>query len=131
MKPILDGEYVPSGMFGMIKRVSSDYYNYNSAIGYSFLYYITKMSGAQGTKVLSVDGIAPIKETIQNDTYPYTQTIYAITTGNESESAKQFLAWIISAQGQELVEKTGYTPIPPLEATHKKASLAPQGEDKF
>ena len=56
----------------------------------------------------SFDGIAPNKQTIQNNTYPFIQTVYAVTTGNESENAKKFIEWILSPQGQELAEKTGY-----------------------
>jgi phosphate transport system substrate-binding protein len=37
--------------------------------------------------------------------------VYAVTAGNESENTKRFIDWICSAQGQELVEKTGYIPI--------------------
>jgi phosphate transport system substrate-binding protein len=111
IKPILDGEYVPGHMFIMVNIVASDYYNYNSAIGYSFLYYVNKMADSSGVKVLSVDGVEPVKQTIQNNTYPFSQTIYAVTTGGESENTKKFIDWIISAQGQELVEKTGYIPI--------------------
>jgi phosphate transport system substrate-binding protein len=111
IKPIFDGEWVAGGMGGMIQRVSSDYYNYDIAIGYTFLFYLTKMIGSSGTKVLSVDGVAPTSQTIQDKTYPFTQTVYAITTGNESVSTKKFIEWILSAQGQELVAKTGYTPV--------------------
>jgi phosphate transport system substrate-binding protein len=111
IRPILDGEFIPKGMFGMILKIASDYYNYNSAIGYSFLFYLTQMAGDSGIKVLSVDGVAPTRQTIQNKTYPFIQTVYAITTGNESENTKKFIEWILSAQGQELVAKTGYTPV--------------------
>ena len=111
IRPILGGEYIPMGMGAMIRSVSSNYYNYNSAIGYSFLYYLTKMAGASGTKVLAVDGIMPARQTIQNNAYPFVQTVYAVTTGNESENTKKFITWMLSAQGQELVEKTGYTPV--------------------
>jgi phosphate transport system substrate-binding protein len=95
----------------MIRAISSDYYNYNIAIGYTFLFYLTKMIGNSGTKVLALDGIAPTSQTIQNKTYPFVQTVYAITTGNESENTRKFIEWILSAQGQELVDKTGYTPV--------------------
>ena len=109
-RPILDGEFIPMGMVGMISKVTSDFYNYNSAIGYTFLFYLTQMAGDAGIKVLAVDGVAPTRQNIQNNTYPFVQTVYAITTGNESENTKKFIEWILSEQGQELVAKTGYTP---------------------
>ncbi|MDR1305946.1 MAG: substrate-binding domain-containing protein [Treponema sp.] len=110
-KPILDGEYIPWGMFGMINIVASDYYNYNSAIGYTFLFYLNHMTGNANVKTLSIDGIPPTWETIRSGVYPFAQTVYAVTAGNESENTKRFIDWICSAQGQELVEKTGYIPI--------------------
>jgi phosphate transport system substrate-binding protein len=111
LKPILDSQYVSGGMFGMISIITSDYYNYNSAIGYTFLFYLNQMIGGTPVKTLSLDGIPPTRETIRSGAYPFTQTVYAITAGNESENTKKFIDWIISAQGQELVEKTGYISI--------------------
>jgi phosphate transport system substrate-binding protein len=111
MEPILGSEAIAEGMHYMLKKVSADYYNYNSAIGYTFLFYLTQMAGDSGVKVLALDGVAPTRQTIQNKKYPFTQTVYAITTGNESENTKKFIEWILSSQGQELVVKTGYTPV--------------------
>ena len=110
MRPILDGEYI-YGMGGMINRVTSNFYNYNSAIGYTFLFYLTNMAGSAGVKVLAVDGVAPTRQSIQNNSYPFVQTVYAVTTGNESVNTRRFIEWILSAQGQELAVKTGYTPV--------------------
>jgi phosphate transport system substrate-binding protein len=111
MRPPLDGESVSGGMFASVRKVTSDFYNYNSAIGYTFLFYLTQMAGRQGVKTLSVDGVAPTRRNIQNNSYPFVQTVYAVTTGNESENAKKFIEWILGPQGQELVEKTGYTTV--------------------
>jgi phosphate transport system substrate-binding protein len=111
MRPILGGEYVPTGMGAMIRSIVSDFYNYNAAIGYTFLFYLNNMAGSAGTKVLSIDGVTPDSQTIGNGAYPYIQTVYAVTTGNESENTKKFIEWILSAQGQELVRRTGYTPV--------------------
>ncbi|MDR2922811.1 MAG: substrate-binding domain-containing protein [Treponema sp.] len=110
-RPVLEGEFVSTRMSGYIKKVTSQFYNYNCAIGYTFLYYLTQMAGGAGVKTLSVDGIAPNKQTVQNNTYPFIQTVYAVTAGNESENTKKFIAWILSPQGQELAEKTGYIPL--------------------
>jgi phosphate transport system substrate-binding protein len=72
---------------------------------------MNKMAGSSGVKALSVDGFTPNRQTIQNNAYPFTQTVYAVTIGNESENTKKFIEWILSPQGQELVEKTGYIPV--------------------
>jgi phosphate transport system substrate-binding protein len=111
MRPVLEGEYISGGMFGHIRMVASDFYNYNCAIGYSFLFYVNQMAGIAGIKALSVDGFPPNKQAIQNNSYPFTQIVFAVTTGNESENTKKFIEWILSPQGQELAEKTGYIPL--------------------
>jgi phosphate transport system substrate-binding protein len=111
VKPIIQGRYRPWGMFGMLEMVASQYYNYNSAIGYTFLFYLNHMAGSPNVKALSIDGIPPAGDTLRSGSYPFTRTVYAVSAGNESENTKRFVQWITSAQGQDLVEKTGYTPV--------------------
>jgi phosphate transport system substrate-binding protein len=97
-------------MLGIIKR-TADYKNYRNAIGYSFLFYSTKMVQNENIKLLSINNIFPSKKTIQNDTYPYSVLFYAITNNKENENVNKFIEWILSEQGQYLVEQTGYVPI--------------------
>ena len=111
MPPLLENESVIKGMGQIISVVASDYYNYNAAIGYTFKFFLNSMTDNSGIKTLSIDGIAPTPQNIRSGRYPFTQTVYAITIGNESENTKKFIEWILSSQGQELVEKTGYTSV--------------------
>jgi phosphate transport system substrate-binding protein len=62
-------------------------------------------------KLLSINNIFPTKETIQNGTYFYIDEFYAITVGIRNENMDKFIEWILSEQGQYIVEKTGYVPI--------------------
>jgi phosphate transport system substrate-binding protein len=105
-------EDVSEGMGGIINRVAI-YKNFPNAIGYSFLFYSTEMVKNDQIKLLSVEGIYPSRETIQNGTYPFSHSFYAIYIDdeNKNENIELFIEWILSEQGQELVEKTGYTPI--------------------
>jgi len=66
------------------------------------------MVNNQQIKLLAIDGIVPSTETIQNNSYPFSGFFYAITLGNETENTKLFIEWILSEQGQYLIEKTGY-----------------------
>ncbi|MDR2943242.1 MAG: hypothetical protein LBV17_11695 [Treponema sp.] len=111
MYHVLGEESVPSHMFTKLRMVASDFFNYNCSIWYSFSYYTNQMANDAGVKALSVDGITPNKKNIQNNSYPFTQIVYAVTAGNESENTKKFIAWILSPQGQEFAEKTGYIPL--------------------
>jgi len=108
IKPITENEL--TFMLDIV-NVTSSYRNYRNAIGYSFLFYTTKMIQNNKIKLLSINNIFPSKETIQNNRYPYADEFYAITINNEKENVKLFIEWILSEQGQYLVEKTGYVPI--------------------
>ena len=62
--------------------------------------------------MLSLNGIEPTAENIKNKTYPVTDNFYAITVkGKESENAKRFIEWILSAQGQQIIADVGYVPL--------------------
>lgn len=99
------------GMDGLVDVVS-DYQNHKNAIGYSFRYYIETMMNNPGVKMLALNGIEPTKENIQNKTYPFFDTFFAVTVkGRESENTKKFIEWILSEQGQEIVDKVGYVKI--------------------
>jgi phosphate transport system substrate-binding protein len=87
------------------------YYNYQSALGYSFRVYLTRMVDNSGIKILAIDGIDPAAETIRNRRYPFVKEIYAVTiAGRETANTKKFIEWIQSSQGRFLVETFGYIP---------------------
>ena len=110
--PIMEApaENVSSGMGGIIHEVTQ-YRNYKNAIGYTFRYYSTEMVGNEEIKLLSIDGVAPTKENIRNGTYPLTSEFYAVTAGTENPNVHAFIDWIVSPEGQALVEKVGYVPV--------------------
>ena len=86
----------------------SDYRNHRNAIGYSFRFYTTQMMGGDQVKLLSLNGVAPTRENIANGTYPVVGSFYAITRDDASEEVKAFVDWMLSEQGQYIVEETGY-----------------------
>lgn len=103
-------EDVASGMGDIIHEVSK-YRNYKNAIGYTFRYYSTNMVGNKEIKLLSIDGVAPTKENIRNGTYPLTSEFYAVTVGTDNPNVTRFVDWIVSEEGQTLVDKVGYVPV--------------------
>ena len=110
--PIMDPpvEDIASLMGTIIDQVS-DYKNYNNAIGYTFRYYSTEMTENNKIRLLSVNGVEPTKETIRSGEYPITNELYAVTAGSDNPHIEEFIEWILSEQGQEIIEKTGYIPI--------------------
>ena len=104
-----------SAMDGIIRQVAS-YRNYRNAIGFSFRFYATEMVESGDIRLLALDGVEPTRETIRDESYPITETFYAVTAApigkpplqERDPTAAAFLDWILSDQGQQLIEQTGY-----------------------
>lgn len=115
--PLLEPEQEDrvSAMDGIIRQVAS-YRNYQNAIGFSFRYYATEMAANDQIRLLALNGVEPTKETIRDGTYPISSDFYAVTASpagqpdprQENPKICAFLDWILSPQGQLLIEQTGY-----------------------
>ncbi|MFI8767387.1 phosphate ABC transporter substrate-binding protein [Streptomyces sp. NPDC053792] len=57
---------------------------------------------------IPLEGIAPTNENIASGTYPMTRPLYMITNGKAQGAAKQYIDYILSAEGQKLLPKHGY-----------------------
>ena len=104
-------EMVDDLMVGIVERVS-DYRSKSNSIGFSFRYYLEGIIKNPDIKILSIDGVAPTAENIKNGSYPITGPLYAVTwEGNDNENVEKLIDWILSEEGQEIIEKTGYVGI--------------------
>ena len=85
---------------------------FGSPIGFSFRYYVTGMLGEGGVKVLTINGIAPTAGTIADGSYPVAGNIYAIyRKGETNENVQKAIDFMLSPEGQEIVERSGYIPL--------------------
>ena len=83
-----------------------------ASIGFSFRYYMDGIVENSSVKMLSLNGVYPSRENIQNRTYPIVAQFYAIyRADNDNENVKTLIDWILSDEGQSLIEKTGYVRI--------------------
>jgi ABC-type phosphate transport system substrate-binding protein len=83
-----------------------------SAIGYSGMGYATdqvKMLHVSKTK--GDEGVEPTIENARAGKYPLARPLFIFTAGEPSDSAKHYLAWIKSEEGQKIVAEEGYVPI--------------------
>lgn len=104
-------EMIDDLMVGIIEQVA-DYKSKSGSIGFSFRYYLEGIIKNPDIKILSIDGVAPTVENIKNGTYPITGPLYAVTwEGNHNENVEKLIEWILSDEGQEIIEKTGYVGI--------------------
>lgn len=85
-----------------------------TAIGYSGMGYATK-----DVKMLKVGtaanpaGFAPSSENVTKKAYPLSRALYMFTAGEPDPETRNYLEWILSADGQSIMAAAGYVPVPP------------------
>ena len=83
-----------------------------ASIGFSFRYYMDGIVDNQGVKMLSLNGVYPSAENIRNGDYPIIAQFYAIyRADNTNENIPVMIDWILSDEGQTLIEESGYVRI--------------------
>ena len=96
-----------SGMGGIINEVAG-YRDLAGAIGYSFRWYATVMNSNPDIRILTIDGVEPTAANIRNGSYPLTGELNIVTAGSTNPQVARLIDWTVSAEGQALIEKTGY-----------------------
>lgn len=80
-----------------------------STIGFSFRYYVEGIVSAGNVKMLSLNGVYPDRENIRSGRYPVTNYLYAVYRKKDTNTnIPVLLDWILSAEGQEIIEESGY-----------------------
>ena len=99
------------GTNSLMNQISVEWKGVQPALGYSYRYFANTMYANPNAKILKVNGVEPSIENIKSGAYPFTVSFYAITRGEPTGNVKTLIDWMLSPQGQELIQKTGYTPI--------------------
>jgi len=104
--------WIFAGMGELVEAVAN-YDNAPDAIGYSYYYFVTDMWGNDQVKLLKVNDIFPDKTTIANGSYPIQTAYYAVFNKNQAANSdvRKIVAWILSKDGQQLMEDSGYVKI--------------------
>lgn len=80
-----------------------------SSIGFSFRFYVEGIVEDGGVKMLSLNGVYPDKENVKNGSYPVVSNFYAVyRKDNKNENIPLLIDWMLSEEGQEIVEGSGY-----------------------
>ena len=82
-------------------KVSSE----SNAIGYLSLGYVGEL------KALSLDGVEPTIDNCKSGKYPVLRRLYLLTREVPEGSAKNFLDFCRSDEGQQIAEEEGYIPL--------------------
>ena len=112
LKEPLSYEYVDS-MFGVLQKVA-EYANEGGAMGYSFRYFVEDLNQENNVRLLAVDGVLPTIENIQNGTYPLTVDLCVVSRSEDSRPyVQKMIDFMLSEEGQKMIEKTGYASLRP------------------
>lgn len=88
---------------------SSLFAPFGGAIGFSFRFYLDGIVDNGGVKMLSVNGVYPDADNIRNGTYPIVSNFYAVyRADNNNENIKPLIDYILSPEGQEIINNSGY-----------------------
>lgn len=99
MLSLMNGKEIKRNPIGFMGR----------SIGFSFRYYVEDIVGNGKIKMLSLNGAYPDRENIQNGSYPIVSDFYAVyDKHNPNPNIPILLEWILSEEGQKIVEESGY-----------------------
>ena len=73
------------------------------AIGYVGIGYLSSQ-----IKALTFEGVMPSKETVLNNKYKLARPLFMYTNGAPKGAVKDFLDFVLSAEGQKLAEEAGF-----------------------
>ena len=80
-----------------------------ASIGFSFRYYMDGIVENDAVKMISLNGVYPSKENIRSRSYPIVAQFYAIyRADNGNENIQKLVEWLLSDEGQTLIEACGY-----------------------
>ena len=85
----------------------------DNAMGYGMFYDIDSVIENKNVDVLSIDGVSPTLDSVNNDTYPLNVTVYAVIRKDSAENsrARRLVNFILSEEGQNIIEENGYLKI--------------------
>ena len=102
---MMSGAFLP-GTAAVVNAVVKD----KNAIGYGGAAY------AKGLKILKIKkddkaaAVEPSLATVKDGTYPLSRPLYFYTRHDVPAEGKAFIEWVLSKEGQAIVEKVGYFP---------------------
>lgn len=108
-RPLPDSTLAGNGR--LTEQIAVVYGGVQPALGYSYRYYATQMYPNADTKLLAVQGVYPSVENIANGKYPFSADFYAVTRGEPTGEVRRLIEWMLSEEGQYLVEQVGYIPL--------------------
>lgn len=88
----------------VVRRVARD----PGAIGYGGL-----AAADDSVVALRIEGVEPTEENVRDGSYPISRYLYLYTAEPPRGAVQEFLAWVVSDDGQAVVRRSGYVALRP------------------
>ncbi len=113
MDPASQEEFAPSALMLSSSQAIADEVAANpAAIGYYGMGYISsKQKAVKIAQKEEGEYVMPTIENVVNGTYPISRPLLVYTKGQPQGTVKQFLDFVLSAEGQDIVAKTDFVPV--------------------
>ncbi len=95
------------GTAAIVNAVKKDKYS----IGYGGAAYAEGVKDCKVKVDATSEGVLPSAATIKDKTYPISRYLYMYLKSQPTGETKVFIDWILSTEGQKMVEKVGYYPL--------------------
>ncbi|MFQ5663419.1 MAG: PstS family phosphate ABC transporter substrate-binding protein [Terriglobia bacterium] len=117
-------DYHPSmqtlpGTAAVIHAVAND----PRGIGYGGIAYASGVKAIRVKKDAISSGVEPTMENVLAGHYPISRYLYWYFAGAPTGELKEFARWVVSQEGQEVVEKVGYYPLSEQDRVASAAKL--------
>ncbi len=121
------------GTAAVINAVSKD----PRSIGYGGIGYVKGVRTVPVSKDGRSPAVEPTQQNVVNGAYPISRNLYFYTVHEPKGAVRQFIAWVLSDEGQQVCEKVGYYPLPverrgqvkPAEAQAENKTITVKGSD--
>jgi phosphate transport system substrate-binding protein len=97
-----------AGTSAVVNAVKGDEFG----IGYGGIAYLEGIHALKVKKDDASPAVAPSLETAQSGAYPISRFLFFYTSGAPTGTAKKFIDWTVSADGQKVIGDVGYYPLP-------------------
>ena len=102
-KPYASEQNLFTNYEGIVTAVAKD----PNGIGYAGF----NLTHQPGVKAVSIEGVEPTADTVNQGKYPYARALHLYTSkGKEKPAALDFIRFVLSPQGQEVMTRMGYVP---------------------
>ena len=108
-----NADYYPTtqtlpGTAAVINAISKDI----RGIGYGGIAYAKGVKAIKVKKDASTPGVEPTLDNVQKNVYPISRFLYWYFAGQPKDQLKQLADWVMTTEGQSVVNDVGYYPLP-------------------